>query len=85
MVEGNLSSPRRLLVRLNVTSLGWVELRTTLAKLHYTYDLKLLDDKLDWHRDVRMHTLWQKPELKVQVLSRAKGIGDRKVDPGLVE
>ncbi|MCJ1383958.1 hypothetical protein MMC17_007072 [Xylographa soralifera] len=52
-------------------SLGWMELHTTLAKLHYTYDLKLGDEMLDWHRDSRMHTLWQKPELMVKVVPRA--------------
>lgn len=53
-------------------SLAWVELRTTLAKLHYTYDLQMLDERLDWHKDSRMHTLWNKPSLRVRIVPRAK-------------
>ncbi|CAD6591261.1 MAG: hypothetical protein ASARMPRED_005286 [Alectoria sarmentosa] len=48
-------------------NLAWVELRTILAKLHFTYDLKMLDKDLDWHRDSKMQTLWQRPPLKVGV------------------
>lgn len=58
---------------LSTGSLGWLELRVTLAKMHYTYDLKLLNDTLDWHRDSRMHTLWKRPKLEVQVKSRVIG------------
>lgn len=57
---------------LNAVSLAWVELRTTLAKLHYTYDLQMLDERLDWHKDSRMHTLWNKPSLRVRIVPRAK-------------
>ena len=45
-----------------------------LAKLHFTYDLELLDQSLDWHKQARMHTLWQKPALRVRVLPKAKKI-----------
>ncbi|EAA63243.1 hypothetical protein AN3275.2 [Aspergillus nidulans FGSC A4] len=46
--------------------LAWLELRLTLAKLYYRYDLKLVDDELDWHRDAAMHLLWVKPKLMTQ-------------------
>ncbi len=49
------------------TSLGWVELRTVLSKLYFSYDLELLDKELDWQRDSKMHTLWQKPALQIRV------------------
>ncbi|KAJ5142582.1 benzoate 4-monooxygenase cytochrome P450 [Penicillium bovifimosum] len=52
--------------------LAWLELRLTLAKLYYRYDLKLMDDEVEWHRDVAMHLLWVKPKLITQVLPRAK-------------
>lgn len=48
-----------------------MEMRTTLAKLHYKYDLELLSKEVDWLRDSKMHTLWQKPSLKVKVSARA--------------
>ncbi|KAL8746778.1 MAG: hypothetical protein Q9190_001257 [Brigantiaea leucoxantha] len=48
-------------------SLAWIELRTTLAKMHFKYDIKILNDNLDWHRDSEMHTLWSKPELKTSI------------------
>lgn len=51
-------------------SLGWTELMTTMAKMIYTYDLELVDQKLDWHGDSRMHTVWEKPSLMVKVSPR---------------
>lgn len=51
-------------------SLAWMELRTTLARLLWKYDLQLVDNKLDWHRDSQMHTLWKKPKLLVVVKDR---------------
>ncbi|KAF2763809.1 cytochrome P450 monooxygenase-like protein [Teratosphaeria nubilosa] len=53
-------------------SMGWMELRIILAKLHWTYDLSLVNQDLDWHRDSRMHTLWKKPELRVALVKRAR-------------
>ena len=53
-----------------VYSLGWMEMRTTLAKLHYKYDLELLSTDVDWLRDSKMHTLWEKPALTVKVTAR---------------
>ena len=46
-------------------------MRTTLAKLHYKYDLELLNKEVNWQRDSKMHTLWQKPDIMVKVHARA--------------
>ncbi|KAK1485014.1 benzoate 4-monooxygenase cytochrome P450 [Colletotrichum cuscutae] len=51
-------------------SLGWMEIHTTMAKLVYRNDLELADESLDWHRDSRMHTLWEKPRLMVKLKPR---------------
>ncbi|KAH7141621.1 benzoate 4-monooxygenase cytochrome P450 [Dactylonectria macrodidyma] len=51
-------------------SLGWLEMRTILAKMHFKYDFELLDPSLDWHAQSEMHTLWQKPVMKVVVKPR---------------
>ncbi|KAJ2998227.1 hypothetical protein NUW58_g388 [Xylaria curta] len=51
-------------------NLAWMEMNTTLAKLHFKYDIELLSKNLDWHRDSRMHTLWHKPSMYVQVTKR---------------
>jgi len=48
-----------------------MEMSTIIAKVVYRYDLELVDDKLDWLRDSRMHTLWNKPPLKVRVKPRS--------------
>lgn len=50
-------------------SLAWMEMRTTLAKLHYKYDLELLNTDVEWFQDCGMHTLWQKPALYVKVIA----------------
>ncbi|KAJ8128639.1 hypothetical protein O1611_g4997 [Lasiodiplodia mahajangana] len=47
-------------------SLGWMEMRTTLAKIILAFDLELVDKELDWLRDSRMTTLWEKPSLKIR-------------------
>lgn len=54
-----------------------MELRTALAKLHYSYDMELLDETVDWQRDLKMHTLWQKPELIIRV--KPKNYRDRMI------
>lgn len=64
-----LGNRGRLLI-IFVCSLGWMELHTTLAKMHYKYDLELLSRDIDWHRDCKMHLLWQKPEMRVKVKTR---------------
>lgn len=38
-----------------------------MAKVIYRYDLELADEKLDWQKESRMHTLWEKPPLMVKV------------------
>jgi hypothetical protein len=48
-----------------------MELRTTISKVLWMYDLELADPSLDWHRDSKMHTLWMKPKLMVRVTKRA--------------
>lgn len=47
-----------------------MEMRTILAKMHFKYDLELVDQNLDWHAQSEMHTLWQKPVMKVIVRPR---------------
>ncbi|KAI1293198.1 benzoate 4-monooxygenase cytochrome P450 [Xylaria venustula] len=51
-------------------SLGLLELRLVLAKLIWKYEIKLLDDTLDWQRDSSMRTLWVKPKLPVKIRIR---------------
>jgi hypothetical protein len=51
-------------------SLAWIEMRTIVAKLIYTYDLKWLNPSMDWHRDSQMHILWLKPQLMVRTIPR---------------
>lgn len=42
-------------------------MRTTLAKILWTYDIEFADPVPDWHVDSRMYTLWSKPQLHVRV------------------
>lgn len=37
-----------------------------MAKLIFRYDLELVGENVDWHRNSRMHTLWEKPPLMVR-------------------
>ncbi|KAI3319193.1 cytochrome P450 [Xylariaceae sp. AK1471] len=47
-------------------SLGWMEMRTTFAKLTLTLEMELVDDELGWLRDWRMQTRWKKPPLNIR-------------------
>ncbi|KAK3386864.1 putative cytochrome P450 [Podospora didyma] len=52
-------------------TLAWMEMRTTLAKIIWMYDLELVDSSIDWHRDSEMRTLWHFPKLMVRATKRA--------------
>ncbi|KAI0390649.1 cytochrome P450 [Xylariaceae sp. FL0594] len=51
-------------------SLSWIEMSTTLSKLYFRYDFEHLNPDLDWHKESRMATLWQKPDLMVRLVPR---------------
>ncbi|EOD47370.1 putative benzoate 4-monooxygenase cytochrome p450 protein [Neofusicoccum parvum UCRNP2] len=55
--------------------LGWLEMRTTLAKLHFLYDVEVLETGVDWQRDAEMHLLWKKPTVRPTQSGGASGIG----------
>ncbi|KAK1638012.1 benzoate 4-monooxygenase cytochrome P450 [Colletotrichum phormii] len=46
--------------------LAWLEMRLTLSKMLFKYDLRLVNNDVDWHRDMQMQLLWNKPRLMVQ-------------------
>lgn len=51
-------------------SLGHLELRCMMAKIIWTFDFRVMDDKLDWLRDSRCYMLWDKPKIPVQFTRR---------------
>ncbi|KAI1394149.1 benzoate 4-monooxygenase cytochrome P450 [Hypoxylon trugodes] len=51
-------------------NLAWLELRTTIAKLFWVYDLEPVDPTLDWHKDSEGFLLWDKPVLSVHAKNR---------------
>ncbi|KAJ5870148.1 benzoate 4-monooxygenase cytochrome P450 [Penicillium solitum] len=51
-------------------SLAWLEMRVTLAKLHFSYDFTPVNENIDLQQDLRMHLLWKKPELRFRVSPR---------------
>ncbi|KAF4556510.1 Cytochrome P450-like protein 75 [Elsinoe fawcettii] len=53
-------------------NMGWMEMRTIMAKVFWSYELKLVDEGLDWHGESEMHTLWKKPDLKVEIRRRQR-------------
>ncbi len=53
---------------LSIYSFALVEISLILAKLHWTYDLELLDKDLDWEGQSHMHVMWWKPALNVRLL-----------------
>ncbi len=51
-------------------NLAWLELRVTLAKLLWVYDLKFADSSFDWHTESRMFVMWKKLPLLVHAQNR---------------
>jgi hypothetical protein len=44
-----------------------------LAKMFWQYDLAWFNDKeVDWERDTKGYTLWEKPDLRVQLRNAQK-------------
>ena len=41
-----------------------------MAKIIWTFDFKVMDDRLDWLADSRCYMLWDKPRLPVQFTKR---------------
>lgn len=42
-----------------------------LAKMHFSYDLELVDKSLDWEGQSHMHVNWWKPDLHVRMFPRS--------------
>ncbi|KAI5921541.1 cytochrome P450 [Camillea tinctor] len=47
-------------------NLAYMEIRVTLAKMVYAFDMELVNKDLDWWRDVRFYILWTKPKMMVR-------------------
>lgn len=47
-------------------------MRLLLAKLVFSFEMKLVDQDLDWDRDTNTSTFWEKPELRVCFQKRAQ-------------
>ena len=43
-----------------------------LAKLHFKYDMELVDEKLDWEGQSHIHVMWWKPDLYVRFAPRER-------------
>lgn len=43
-----------------------LELRVIMAKLLWTFDMKLTDDSLDWVKSNKNYVFWEKPALPIQ-------------------
>lgn len=43
-----------------------------LTKLHFKYNLELVDKNMDWEGESHMHIQWSKPKLRVRILPRSE-------------
>jgi len=75
LVEGKSYLLHGHWTELTQVSMAWMEMRIVLAKLYYTFDIELLDQDLDWHRDCKMYLIWQRPMLKAKLSVRKNGTG----------
>lgn len=54
----------------DTTSLAMLELRLILAKIIWKFDMRLMDDDLDWVKENKNYVFWEKPALPVQFSPR---------------
>ena len=54
------------------SSFAHVESSLTLAKMHFLYDLHLVDPALDWEGQSEIYVQWWKPALKIRIEKAAK-------------
>jgi hypothetical protein len=47
-------------------SLALLELRLILSKILFRFDMKLMDDDLDWVKANKNYVFWEKPALPIQ-------------------
>lgn len=52
-------------------SFAYLEINQLLAKMHWMYDLELIDEGLDWEAQSREHVMWTKPALNVRFRLRS--------------
>ena len=61
-----LSSVTQVNTVTNFASFAYMEVSLILAKMHYEFDLELMDKGLDWEAQSRIHVMWWKPKLPVR-------------------
>ena len=44
-----------------------LEMSSILAKMHFLYDMHLVDPDLDWEGQSQIHVQWWKPALRIRV------------------
>ena len=55
----------------NHLSLAYLEMRMVLAKLFWRFDLTWFnEDDVDWERDSKGYTLWERPALRCELRER---------------
>ncbi|KAI0443961.1 cytochrome P450 [Xylaria telfairii] len=75
VTEGGARKPRNLAFSTGPRAcLGigqaWLEMRITLAKLIYTYDLEFARDHGDWLGDAKVYMMWREAPLMVRLIAR---------------
>lgn len=48
------------------------EMSSILAKMHFLYDLHLVDSALDWEGQSHIHVQWWKPALRIRIEKNSK-------------
>ena len=51
-------------------SFAMVQVNLLLAKLHFMFDMELVNKDLDWEAENRIHVMWWKPALLIRMKRR---------------
>ena len=69
---GFIPSKDLLMIAENAPSLAYLEMCMILAKMLWKYDIVWFNgDEIDWERDTKGYTLWEKPKLRCIVQERS--------------
>jgi len=55
-----------------ISRVGLTMMRLVMAKLHFQFDVELVDKELDWLKKTVFRLLWDKPELVVRLRRKSE-------------
>ena len=69
-VSMDILCPLLLHMPTDAFSFALVQVSLLLAKMHFRFDMDMLDKELDWEAKNHIHVMWWKPPLYIRMMKR---------------